>query len=45
MTDLTAVRTEVQAAVEEIDSGNPGTARQILTSLLGALDKPGEETS
>jgi hypothetical protein len=36
------VRGEVQAAVEEIDSGNPGTARQILVSLLGALDKPGE---
>jgi hypothetical protein len=44
MTDLADVRGEVQAAVEEIDSGNPATARQILTVLLGALDKPGEET-
>jgi hypothetical protein len=35
-----SARGEVQAAVEEIDSGSPHTARQILTTLLNTLDKP-----
>jgi hypothetical protein len=34
------VRTEVQAAIEDIDSGRPDTARQILVTLLDALTRP-----
>jgi hypothetical protein len=30
---------EITAAVEEIDSGHVSTARQILVTLLAALDK------
>lgn len=36
---LETVRGEVQAAIEDIDAGRPDTARQILVTLLAALDK------
>jgi hypothetical protein len=33
------IRSEVQAAIEDIDSGRSDVARQSLTALLNALDK------
>ena len=39
------VHGEVTAAVEEMDSGHTSTSRQILVTLLSALDKQGSAAS
>lgn len=33
------IRPEIRAAIEDIDSGRPDTARQILAALLTTLDR------